>query len=105
MNLLAATTENSDSINQVYNVAFNERTSLNQLYQLIRERLAGHCHLSGDKLVYREFREGDVRHSLADISKAKKLLKYHPNFDIKKGLDEAIFWYVQSLNKITDNCS
>jgi len=97
MNLLAATTENEEAINQVYNVAHNQRTSLNELYQLIRERVAERCKLQDTSISYRDFRVGDVRHSQADITKAQALLKYHPVQDVKQGLDEVMDWYVQAL--------
>ena len=97
INLLAATTENIDAMNQVYNVAFNQRTSLNNLYKLIEKRVSERINLTDTKLSYRDFRAGDVRHSLADITKAKTLLNYEPKMDIKKGLDEAMEWYVITL--------
>jgi len=97
MNLLAATTENPEATSQVYNVAHNQRTSLNELYKLIKERVAERCAPPTAKLSYRDFRAGDVRHSQADITKAKTLLNYHPIQDIKQGLDEAMDWYVKSL--------
>ena len=97
MNLLAATIENEEVANQVYNVAHNQRTSLNELYQLIKERVAEPSKLSDTNLKYRDFRAGDVRHSLADITKARTLLNYQPIQDIKQGLDETIDWYVKVL--------
>jgi UDP-N-acetylglucosamine 4-epimerase len=94
-NLLAATTENIEAINQVYNVAVGERTTLNQLFCELRDRLLPQFpHLTQFKPVYREFRAGDVRHSHADISKARKLLAYEPTHRIDSGLDEALEWYV-----------
>ncbi len=92
-NLLAATSDNPDAANQVYNVAVGDRTSLNDLYRLIREALAGlgvHCE---EKLEYRDFRAGDVLHSLADTSKAGKLLGYEPTHRIGEGIKEAMQWY------------
>jgi len=97
MNLLAATTENPEATNQVYNVAHNQRTSLNELYQLIKERVAERCTLPTANLSYRDFRSGDVRHSQADITKAQTLLNYQPIQGIKQGLNEAMDWYVKSL--------
>jgi UDP-N-acetylglucosamine 4-epimerase len=97
-NLLAATTENIEAINQVYNVAVGERTSLNQLFCELRDRLLPQFpYLTQFKPLYREFRAGDVRHSHADISKARKLLGYEPTHRIDNGLDEALQWYVASL--------
>jgi len=98
MNLLAATTENPEATNQVYNVALNDRTSLKKLYLMIEKRLLQRVQgLDKREPIYREFREGDVRHSLADISKAHGLLGYEPAYMIDKGLDEAMDWYIQKL--------
>lgn len=97
-NLLAATTEREGATNQVYNVAFGERTTLNELFALIRERVAATDPLKGAvEPRYRDFRAGDVRHSLADISKASDLIGYQPRFSIKRGLDEAAKWYLEKL--------
>ena len=98
MNLLAATTNNNDAIDQVYNVALNEQTSLNQLYQMIEERLIKRMPgLKKKEPIYREFRKGDVRHSQASINKAQTLLDYQPKHMISEGLDEAMDWYVDHL--------
>lgn len=97
-NLLAATTENPDATNQVYNVAVNERTTLNQLYDSIRSLLEpSFPHLKGARPVYRDFRAGDVRHSLADISKAQNLMGYAPSHRIGQGMQVAMDWYVKDL--------
>ena len=96
-NLLSATTQNPDAVNQVYNVAVGDRTSLNELYaQLHRNLLSIYPHLQDTKPVYRDFRAGDVRHSLADISKAKNLLGYTPTQRIDQGLELAMPWYIQN---------
>jgi UDP-N-acetylglucosamine 4-epimerase len=98
MNILAATSENPEAANQVYNVAVGDRTTLNQLYEALRVNLAEQFpHLTSAKPNYRDFRAGDVRHSLADISKASTLLGYKPAFRIGEGLKEAMAWYVESL--------
>lgn len=95
MNLLAATSDNPEAINQVYNVAVGDRTTLNQLYeQLHLNLLSSFPHLQHVKPIYRDFRAGDVRHSLADISKAFKLLGYQPTHHIAEGLKVAMGWYV-----------
>lgn len=100
MNLLAATTNNENAVNQVYNVAVGERTTLNKLYLYLRENLVFHFpHLKEANPIYREFRLGDVRHSLADISKGKELLGYEPTQRINDGLKEAITWYIQHLHQ------
>ena len=93
-NLLAAAAQNPEAVNQIYNVAVGARTSLNELYKLISESLALHCELPIAKLNNRDFRTGDVRHSLADISKAQTLLGYSPAFDIVAGISEAMPWYI-----------
>ncbi|MDO9010546.1 MAG: NAD-dependent epimerase/dehydratase family protein [Gallionella sp.] len=86
--------------NQVYNVAVGDRTTLNELYaQLHLNLLPRYPHLQGVKPVYRDFRAGDVRHSLADISKAGTLLGYQPTHRIGEGLKVAMEWYVQHLTK------
>jgi len=94
-NLLAATVRDEAATNQVYNIAFGERTTLNQLYSHIKGRVAA----SNPAAVnaephYRDFRAGDVRHSLAEITKAKALIGYEPQFSVIKGLDRATEWYM-----------
>ncbi len=99
MNLLAATTDNDKATDQVYNVALNDRTSLNKLYQMIEERLIQRTQgLERKNPIFRDFRAGDVRHSQANIDKAIELLKYQPKYKIEKGMDEAMDWYVKSLS-------
>ncbi len=94
-NLLAATTQNPHAVNQVYNVAVGDRTTLNELYaQLRRNLLPRYPHLEGTRPVYREFRAGDVRHSLADIGKAQRLLGYGPTQRFGEGLELAMPWYI-----------
>ncbi len=98
MNLLAATTDNDEASDQVYNVALNDRTSLNKLYQMIEERLIQRTEGLGKKEpIYRDFRAGDVRHSQANIDKAQALLDYQPKYMISEGMDEAMDWYVEEL--------
>lgn len=98
INLLAATTQNPDATNQVYNVAVGDRTSLNELFEAIRANLEPHFpHLKKFKPSYRDFRAGDVRHSLADIGKARDLLGYAPTHRIREGLTEAMDWYFRDL--------
>ena len=100
MNLLAATTDNNEAIDQVYNVAINDRTSLNELYQMIEKRLTQRIRGLEKKIpIYVDFRVGDVRHSQANIDKAKALLDYQPTHIISEGLDETMDWYVKSLKK------
>ena len=98
-NLLAATATDENAANQVYNVAFGERTTLNELYKLIQERVIASNQTAQDAApVYRDFRAGDVRHSLADISKAASLLGYQPDFSVVTGLDKAAEWYIKNLS-------
>lgn len=97
-NLLAACCEDSNAWNQVYNVACGERTTLNELFSLIRAEVARHRSEAGNvEARYRDFRAGDVRHSLADISKAEKLLGYEARFRVKDGLRMAGDWYAEHL--------
>lgn len=96
-NLLAAIATNSDALNQIYNVALGDRTSLNDLYQLIVASLTQIRQLPQAKLSYRDFRKGDVRHSLADISKAQTLLGYAPTMKVGAGITAAMPWYVSKV--------
>jgi UDP-N-acetylglucosamine 4-epimerase len=80
---------------EVFNVAVGERTSLNQLFALIRDGLAAHQVHYGRDAVHREFRPGDVRHSLADVSKARRLLGYEPSHGLAQGIAEALPWYIE----------
>jgi UDP-N-acetylglucosamine/UDP-N-acetylgalactosamine 4-epimerase len=95
-NILAALTPRTDAVNQVYNVAVGGRTTLNELHRLLaaamRANVPGPAALPAS---YAPFRAGDVRHSLADISKAQRLLGYAPTHDVRAGLNEAIQWYIQ----------
>ena len=96
-NILAATVTSEAAADQVYNVAFGQRTTLNELYQMIRERVARvHPESNSREPVYRDFRAGDVRHSLADISKSEQLLGYTPEYSVRDGLDEAARWYLEN---------
>jgi UDP-N-acetylglucosamine 4-epimerase len=97
-NLLAATTASAGAINQVYNVALGERTTLNELFALLQGALrAQSAALAEQKPVFREFRPGDVRHSLADIRKAQRLLGYAPTHSIEQGLGLAMDWYRRNV--------
>lgn len=101
-NLLAATTENNEATNQVFNVAVGDRTTLNDLFEAIRSILEPRFpHLKDYKPQYRDFRAGDVRHSLADITKARTLLGYEPSHRIREGLVEAMDWYVSNITTVT----
>ena len=94
-NLLAATVENSEAVNKLYNIAVGQRTTLNQLFDLLRDRLLPEFpQLAATEPHHRDFRPGDVRHSHADISRARALLGYEPTHRMEDGLDEALAWYV-----------
>jgi len=94
-NLRAAITDNPDAANQVYNVAVGDRTTLNQLHEAIAEALKlERPDLTIEAPRYADFRAGDVRHSLADVSKANKLLGYTPTHNVRAGLRTAMAWYV-----------
>lgn len=89
-NLLAALATNQDCLNTAYNIAVGENITLNELFEIIRSAVG----LSIDYHPrYRDFREGDIRHSLADISKAKMKLNYKPNYPVEDGLNLAAKWY------------
>jgi UDP-N-acetylglucosamine 4-epimerase len=95
-NLLAATSGRPQALNQIYNVAVGGRTSLNELFRTLRELLTPVApYVEHAQPEYRPFRPGDVRHSQADISKAKRLLGYEPTHEVRKGLEEALAWYVR----------
>lgn len=97
-NLLAATARGDGVTGEVYNVAVGGRTTLNQLYRAIRDGLAAHRpELAGLKPEYGPFRAGDVRHSQADIRKARERLGYAPTHDLAQGLAEALEWYSVAL--------
>ncbi|MYM62014.1 SDR family oxidoreductase [Pseudomaricurvus sp. HS19] len=97
-NLLAATTQVPEAVNQVYNVAYGQSTTLNELFAVIRDLVASrNPEVAGREPVYREFRQGDVRHSLADISRAERLLGYKPQYSAASGLRETADWYLNHL--------
>ncbi len=99
-NVLAAMTADRAAVNQVYNVAFNERTTLNQLYHMIKDLLTtDHPYLIDYRPTYREARLGDVRHSQADISRATRLLGYQPTDDIGGGLSKTLAWYKENARE------
>ncbi len=103
MNVLAGLTDNPEAFGEAFNVAVGGRNTLNELYDIIIEKLSTHLEEKGKtfdktkKPIYRDFRPGDIRHSNADISKAKRLVGYEPTHDIDKGMEEAIAWYVEYI--------
>ena len=100
MNLLSALTTKETALDQVYNVACFQQTSLNDLYTLIKEFIQSN--IQGIEIlepVYTDFRKGDVRHSLANIIKAQDLLNYAPAYEVSQGINETIKWYIKEFRK------
>lgn len=96
-NLLASFAQ-GDATNKIYNVAFGQRTTLNELFDLIKEEVVRHKpEVTSAQCEHRDFRAGDVRHSLANISRAQNLLGYAPQFDVRQGLRLAGDWYAANL--------
>jgi UDP-N-acetylglucosamine/UDP-N-acetylgalactosamine 4-epimerase len=97
-NLLAATTASPEALNRVYNVAVGGRTTLLELFALVREQ-ATRCTppAASPQPVHRDFRAGDVMHSLADISAARRLLGYEPTCDVREGMRRSAEWYAANL--------
>lgn len=99
-NLLAAVASNKTALDQVYNVAFGGRTTLNMLFEQLKAALKSRNVEYKKSQIYRDFRAGDIRHSQADISKGRELLGYEPAYDIRRGLETAVEWYIKSLSVI-----
>ena len=98
-NLLAATTQNEAALNETFNIALGAQTSLNELFDLLRDGLSPACrHVRSLKPRYGDFRQGDVLHSRADIAKARRLLGYRPSHNLAQGLGEALDWYVRDFS-------
>jgi UDP-N-acetylglucosamine 4-epimerase len=97
-NILAATADDAGK-NQVYNVALGDRTSLNTLFDSLKIALKANSVNYDKSAIYQEFRAGDVLHSQADISKAKNLLGFEPEFKIQQGIDKAMPWYINFMTK------
>jgi UDP-N-acetylglucosamine/UDP-N-acetylgalactosamine 4-epimerase len=93
-NLLAATSASEDALNQIYNVAVGDRNDLNFLFRVIKTELKKHNINYNKEPIYKDFREGDVRHSQADISKIKKFLEYAPEYNLEAGIKKSIAWYI-----------
>jgi UDP-N-acetylglucosamine 4-epimerase len=94
-NLLAALTDEPRALNQAYNIAVGENTSLNRLLEILRMLLAAQGERAQFTPIHRPFRAGDVRHSLADISRARERLGYAPTHTLASGLKQALPWYVR----------
>ena len=100
INILCLNAKDVDTINQVYNAAFGERTTLNQLVEILKKNLSRFDDsIKEINVVHGPIRKGDIPHSLASIQKAKQLLNYSPSYSIQKGLEEAIEWYWNNLPK------
>lgn len=98
MNHIAMVTDNPDAINQVYNTAVGDRTTISQLAEYLKESLSDYDPAIADiEPVYGPCRRGDIPHSLASIDKARALLGYNPTHDIRSGLKEAVKWYIENL--------
>lgn len=98
MNELAMLTTNPNAINTVYNTAFGDRTTLNQMVTLLKSYLAAfNPKIASVDIIYGPKRAGDIPHSLASIEKAKQLLQYQPKYSFSEGLKEAVDWYWHNL--------
>lgn len=98
MNMLAMTTTNPEAVNQVYNTAFGERTTLNMLVGYLKEFLSEYdSSISDVEIVHGPNRQGDIPHSLSCIDKAKTLLGYNPKYSMRDGLKEAVRWYWENI--------
>ena len=98
MNELAMLTKNPKAINTVYNTAFGQSNTLNDLAKCVKEQLSSYdSNISNIEVIYGNNRQGDIQHSLASIDKAKELLNYNPKFSMQQGLKQAIDWYWHNL--------
>ena len=99
MNMLALSTINKEAVNQIYNTAYGERTTLNQLVTYLKEYLGEYDpEIQNIEEEYGPSRQGDIPHSLANVDKAKQLLGYNPDYNMREGLKEAINWYWNFYN-------
>ena len=98
MNELAMTTNNPEAVNTVYNTAFGDRTTLNDLLKYLKEYLSKYdSRIANVEVIHGPNRAGDIPHSLASIDKAKSLLRYNPKYSMQQGLKEAVDWYWNNL--------
>lgn len=99
-NILAALVDTPEALNRPYNIACGDRTTLNELFHLIRSSLCAHIPAAAAiEPEYGPFRKGDVRHSLADITRARNLLGFESEYDVAGGMAECMKWYVQTFKK------
>jgi UDP-N-acetylglucosamine 4-epimerase len=96
-NLLSALTERDNAINQIYNVAVGDKTTLNELFLVIATELAKYQSVDQASIQYREFRVGDIRHSIADITKASEYIGFVPSHNIREGIKQAMGWYRHAI--------
>ncbi len=101
VNLLAALTDRPEALNQIYNVAVGQSTSLNQLFNMIKTEVRAQIDVPNTEPIHREFRPGDIRHSLADISKAKRLLGYQPTHTVAEGIRLVTDYYIQGMDPVS----
>ena len=98
MNKLAMTTENPEAFNQIYNTAYGERATLNQLVSYLKEFLSKFDpKIQNLEVIHGPDRQGDIPHSLANVDKARNLLGYEPKYSMRDGLKEAVKWYWENL--------
>ena len=98
MNMLALETENPEAVNQIYNTAYGERTTLNNLVGYLKEYLSAYDpEIAKVEPTHGPYRVGDIPHSLASVEKARRLLGYEPKYSMKEGLKEAVKWYWKNL--------
>lgn len=97
-NIMAGLTTNEKAVGKVFNTAVGGRDTLNELYKAIISGMKSNLHEFNPKdVIYRDFRQGDIRHSNANVEKLKTLIEYEPTHDISKGLEESILWYINNL--------
>ena len=100
MNVLAMLTETPEAMNTVYNTAFGDRTTLNDLLKILKKYLSEYDpKIAKIETVYGPNRIGDIPHSLASIDKAKNLLGYNPEYSMQQGLQHAVSWYWENLRE------
>lgn len=98
MNILAALSDNPKANGEVFNCAVSNRTTLTDLFNLLKNGLSSHHpSISDIKAQYKDFRAGDIAHSHANINKSSQILGYMPEYNLKQGLEEALDWYMQNL--------
>jgi UDP-N-acetylglucosamine 4-epimerase len=99
-NLLASMSQNPLAVNQVFNVAVGEQNTLKKLFELLRDTFKAHSIEYGNEPIFQEFRSGDVRHSLADITKGRNLLSYAPTFTLTQGISQLVPWWLSHANSV-----